>query len=444
MKIILFQNNWHVLSMIVIIFTLISTFLQNKILIQVLKLEKCKVYKTYLIQTAIISLIRILLPIPYYKIIETVARIIIYKKILGLRIEKVLVAESLCVISYTILELICIKVYEEIYQIFSFAKAIENLGFVCSVAITIIFIQTAIYTIFIKFNFIIDMPEYISKEYKNQIVEITTISIILIIFDEIMVFRCIRSIPNSIYLLDIIFLLTYYIIINKSIIKILQIEKMKNERNDLEGKNERLLKNYDDMASFRHDFKNIMQGFGGFIATRDIDGLQKMYNDVVCECKEIDNNHSFNRELINNPAIYNLINNKYLEAKKFGIEIKLEVYIDFNVLKITTYELCRILGVFLDNAIEASKECNEKIINIKFINDNCNNRNLVVIENTCRNFLIDMNQIKSKGFTTKKNKLFHGLGLWRVNQIVKKNENLRLYTSRGKMFKQQLEIYTWN
>ena len=26
----------------------------------------------------------------------------------------------------------------------------------------------------------------------------------------------------------------------------------------------------------------------------------------------------------------------------------------------------------------------------------------------------------------------------------KKNENLRLYTSRDKIFKQQLEIYNWN
>jgi len=315
------------------------------------------------------------------------------------------------------LELICIKVYEEIYHIISFTQGINNFVFICSIAMTIVFIQITTYTVFIKFRFIMNMPEYISKEFKKQIIEVATISIALIILDEIVILRCIKSIPNSIYLLDIVFLLTYYAISNKSILKILQIEKVRNEKNDLEGKNERLLKNYDDMASFRHDFKNIMQGFGGFIATKDMDGLQKMYN---------------------------VINNKYLEAKKFDIKINLEVYIDFNALKITTYELCRILGVLLDNAIEAAKECNEKIISIKFINDNSNNRNLVVIENTCRNLLIDMSKLKSKGFTTKKNKLFHGLGLWRVNQIVKKNENLRLYTSRGKMFKQQLEIYTWN
>jgi len=75
MKIILFQNNWLELSTIVIIFTLISTFVQNKILVQVLNIEKSKMSKTYLIQTIIISAIRILIPIPYYKIAETIARI---------------------------------------------------------------------------------------------------------------------------------------------------------------------------------------------------------------------------------------------------------------------------------------------------------------------------------------------------------------------------------
>lgn len=443
MKTILFQNNWYILSIIIIIFTLISTFMQNKILIQVLKIEKDKISKTYLIQTTIISLIRILLPIPYYKIIETIARVIIYKKVLGLRIEKALVAEVLCIINYTVIELISVKVYESMYNILSLNEHINNIGFICSICITIILVQAIMYVASVRFKFVIEMPEYLSREFKNQIIEVTTIFVGLVILDEILLIKCIKTIPISIFLLDIILLIAYYTMSSKSVVKTLQIEKVRNEKNELEGNNDRLLKNYDDIASFRHDFRNIMQGFGGFIATKDIDGLSKMYNDVICECQEIRNNQSFNREVINNPAIYNLINNKYLEAKKFGVKINLEVYLDLNTLKITTYELCRIMGVLIDNAIEAARECKDKIISIKFIKDSRNNRNLVIIENSCKNCLIDLSKIKQKGFSTKKNKLFHGLGLWRVNQIIKKNENLRLYTSRDKMFKQQLEIYTW-
>lgn len=443
MKTIIFENNWYVLSIMVIIFTFISTFVQNKILIQVLKIDKKGISKIYLIQTIIISLIRILLPIQYYKVIESIVRIIIYKKVLSLRIEKALVAEVICIINYTVIELISVRLYEEVYNVLLFSESIKNFSLICCVSTTIILVQLITYFVSLRFNFVIEMPEYLSREFKNQIIQVSSIFVLLVILNEILLVKCISSIPASIYLLDIILLLANYAMSSKSVVKTLQMEKVKNEKNELEGNNDRLLKNYDDIVSFRHDFKNIMQGFGGFIATKDIEGLSKMYKDVIYDCQTIRNNQSFNKENINNPAIYNLINNKYLEAKKYGVKINLEIYIDVNILKITTYELCRILGVLIDNAIDAAKECEEKIISIKFIKDIRNNRNLIVIENTCKNYLIDISKIKQKGFSTKKNKLFHGLGLWRVNQIVKKNENLRLYTSRGKMFKQQLEIYNW-
>ena len=46
------------------------------------------------------------------------------------------------------------------------------------------------------------------------------------------------------------------------------------------------------------------------------------------------------------------------------------------------YEFARILGILLDNAIEASSECEEKIINLTFRNDSKNSRELIIIENT--------------------------------------------------------------
>ena len=73
--------------------------------------------------------------------------------------------------------------------------------------------------------------------------------------------------------------------------------------------------------------------------------------------------------------------------------------------------------------------------------DKFNNRNLIIIENPYKNYLIDINKIYDKGFSSKKDKIAHGLGLWKVKQILKKNKNIQIYTSREKLFKQQLEIY---
>ena len=65
-----------------------------------------------------------------------------------------------------------------------------------------------------------------------------------------------------------------------------------------------------------------------------------------------------------------------------NITMNVEIMINFQELNISTYELCRILGILLDNAIEATKQCEEKIINIKFIKDFKVNRKLIIIENS--------------------------------------------------------------
>ncbi len=114
--------------------------------------------------------------------------------------------------------------------------------------------------------------------------------------------------------------------------------------------------------------------------------------------------------------------------------------LDLNDLKMKIYEFARILGIFLDNAIEASKECEEKIINITFRNDTRNDRQLIIIENTYTNKDINTEEIFTKGFTGKDGHT--GLGLFEVRKIIKKNKNSNLFTTKtDKFFTQQLELY---
>lgn len=114
--------------------------------------------------------------------------------------------------------------------------------------------------------------------------------------------------------------------------------------------------------------------------------------------------------------------------------------LDLNTIKMKIYEFARILGILLDNAIEASSECEEKIINITFRNDTKNNRQLITVENTYKNKDIDTEKIFEKGISEKENHT--GLGLWEVRKLIKKNNNVNLFTSKtDKFFSQQLEIY---
>ena len=212
----------------------------------------------------------------------------------------------------------------------------------------------------------------------------------------------------------------------------------KQKINNLKLCNKTILNMYDETRAFKHDFHNIIQAIGGYVITNDIDGLNKYYKQISNDCKITNNLSKLNPELINNPAIYNILADKYYIAHNNNIQINLDVMLDLNSLNMKIYELTRILGILLDNAIEASKECNEKNINISFKQDKY--KQLLIIENTYNNKQICIDKIFEKDYTTKPHN--SGLGLWEVRKILNKNNNLNLYTSKNNdYFSQQLEIY---
>lgn len=79
----------------------------------------------------------------------------------------------------------------------------------------------------------------------------------------------------------------------------------------------------------------------------------------------------------------------------------------------------KILGVFIDNAIEAEKNEKEKYINLEFIKQK--EQIIITVRNTCTS-RVNIKDLTKNGFTTKgKN---HGYGLSLVSDIVRKDDSL--------------------
>jgi len=230
----------------------------------------------------------------------------------------------------------------------------------------------------------------------------------------------------------------YFLFSNLIAIHICNTLNLKQEIDNLKLYNKTVLTLYDDTRAFKHDMNNIIQAFGGYIENNNFEGLQKYYKDILKDYKELNNLAKLNPELINNPAIYNILANKYFIANNHNIEINLEILLDLNQLNIKYYDFSRVLGILLDNAIEASKECDIKNINISFKKDP--SKQMLIIENTYNDNQISIDKIFDKNFTTKPHNT--GLGLWEVRKILKKYSNLNLHTSKtDSYFSQQLEIY---
>ena len=91
------------------------------------------------------------------------------------------------------------------------------------------------------------------------------------------------------------------------------------------------------------------------------------------------------------------------------------------------YEFSKIIGILLDNAIDASKITEEKDIFVEIRNAK-NGNQIATIQNSYLDKEIDIKSIFKKGFSTKKIK--SGLGLWEVKQIIKRYPNVKIHTSK--------------
>ena len=200
------------------------------------------------------------------------------------------------------------------------------------------------------------------------------------------------------------------------------------------------MESLDNFQKFKHDFNNIMCAIGGYIKAGDMKGLQDYYSLFEKDYQEIQNVSLISPNIINNPGIYNLVNSKYLKAQNLGITLNLDIFFDFSTLQMPIYDFLKILGIFLDNAIEASSECVQKNVSLCFRESKKNHVQIISIENTFHGESLDIKKIFVKGISGKDN--HSGIGLWEVNQIIKKYNNVILKTSaENNIFKQYLQIY---
>lgn len=312
----------------------------------------------------------------------------------------------------------------------------------CSFAL-LINIITFILAITIKrFKLTLKIFDGISEKNKKLLVCNAVLLVLIIISQFYLIAFYNNILPIYITFISIIGLLAYFAL---SIYSILNISKLEITSRDLKQSqlyNKTLTVLHDNIRAFKHDFHNIVHALGGYIDTEDIEGLKKYYQQLLNDCQCTNNLTGLSPSTINNPAIYNVLASKYHKADELGIKINLEVFLDLNEIEnhMKIYEFARILGILFDNAIEATKECDKKLINLTIRKDLNKNRLLLIVENTYKNKDVDTEKIYEKGFSTKPGN--SGLGLWKVRQILIRNNNLNLFTTKNdEYFKQQLEIY---
>ena len=240
---------------------------------------------------------------------------------------------------------------------------------------------------------------------------------------------------NNIVICSIIILTNIYCFKNRII-----VDKNIGHIKALKEENKNLLEVNDNIRCFKHDFNNIIQAIDGYIYLDDMKSLSVYFKSLLKECNHVNTVDRLNAKIIDNPAIYGVLLDKYKIAEKRNIKINLDILTSLKELGDRSYVISRMFGILIDNALEASSECDKKVVNIQILRDAKRKRINIVVENTYINKDVDTSRIFEKNYTTKKGN--SGLGLWKIQDILSKDTSLDLFTSKDEeMFKQQLEIY---
>lgn len=164
----------------------------------------------------------------------------------------------------------------------------------------------------------------------------------------------------------------------------------------------------DSYKEFKHNLKNDLIA----LKTNLPEIQQESINNII---NKYNKNYEWISNLSNVPkGLQGLIYIKEKEAKKHNIKLYCEIKSNIKIKNEDYFIISDIVGILLDNAIEASILCkgNSIVVNIT------ENKNTILIEviNQFTNIL-DLNKITEKNYSTKKKK--SGIGLNYINKIKK-------------------------
>ena len=245
-------------------------------------------------------------------------------------------------------------------------------------------------------------------------------------------------------------IITYLVIIVMLICIILYLFKQKIENEKISKKYDELLdvmKSYEsdieEQRTLRHETKNEFATIKCKLQDKEDNKTIIEYIDSVIGEKEKAGSTKYSKfKYLPSNGLKGFFYYKFIEAEKKGINVSINIskQIENSFLKdIETKDfkdLARIIGVYLDNAIEASSTSEDKKLGIEMylIKEKIE----IIITNTFNNE-INLDKIGKESFSTKGKHRGHGLLL--VNKILSENNMFEAKNEiRGNIYIQSLKI----
>jgi two-component system sensor histidine kinase AgrC len=237
---------------------------------------------------------------------------------------------------------------------------------------------------------------------------------------------------------NILFIL--YFITFMAFLLLVSIINNENRLKEINEYNNKLENMTNEMKKFRHDYKNILLSMNGYIQENDMEGLKKLFYCSIEPLSKDINAYNLNITSISNIKnleLKGIILAKLIKAEDLGININISTCGNIENININIIDLCRVLGIMLDNCIEASLECEKSNIDIYI--EKKSKCTSFIMSNTYINKINNIGDLFKQGISTKGAN--RGIGLSNLNDILDNYEDVCFSVKLDRYFIQKLDIY---
>lgn len=239
------------------------------------------------------------------------------------------------------------------------------------------------------------------------------------------------------YLLVMLFLL---LAMRRSYLEQIRTEAKQRALQDLQDYTHNLEAMYNGLRSFKHDYVNILLSMYGYIENRDMEQLKEFFEHKIFPTKNLIDQGDYKLNQLSNIQVLeikSLLSAKMIYAHEAGVDVAIDIPDPVGSFPMDTVDLARILGIFLDNAMEAALETREPQIGLHIIQNEAGVS--ITISNRFLDQGIALHRCRQKGFSTKAG--HQGIGLSNAQKIIGSYDNVLLETAmEGGCFRQHMEL----
>lgn len=197
---------------------------------------------------------------------------------------------------------------------------------------------------------------------------------------------------------------------------------------------------HDELASFRHDYTNVLVTLDEGVRTKNIIQIEQIYNEVIAPTSKLINNQELDIVKLSNiniPEVKSLLSVKLIAAQQQNIQVMIDIPKQIEEINMPIVDFIRVISILIDNGIEEALHSKDKTLQFAFFE--MENKQYFIVRNSSNQKNIDLERIYQKCYSSKKGN--QGYGLFSLKRIINQTSNVSLETSlQVPLFTQTLMI----